>query len=384
MALKVLFVDDEVRVLEALGRVLFDSDEGWSMRFVNSGEEALKVMAEDPHDVVVSDLRMSGVDGVALLTRVRELYPRSIRIVLSGHSDEEAALKMVKVAHQFLAKPCGADTLRHVIARVESLGELLTETRLRTLIGQVSGLPVASHLHEELTVLLDRPEPDALRVAALIRRDPGMSSKLLQIASSAFFNTSASVADVETAIMRLGFRTLRNLMDGAVFEPVAPEGEHGKLSLAAVQRRSHDIARVAAGMAKLPEDAALAYMSGLLSNVGELLLLVHAPEWLYLSHAEATRAGCTLHEAERATFGTTHAEVGAYLLGLWGLPHAMVQATAQHHHPEPQGDRFGTAPLVWLASCIVEGQAPVPELLHRYGMEQLYDHHRRRFEDGLT
>jgi HD-like signal output (HDOD) protein len=382
VTLKVLFVDDEVRVLEALGRVLFDSGEDWSVRFVNGGEQALKVLAEDPHDVVVSDLRMSGVDGVALLTRVRDLYPRSIRIVLSGHSDEEAALKMVKVAHQFLAKPCSAETLRHVIGRVEKLGQLLTETRLRTLLGQVSGLPVASHLHEELTRLLDSPEPDAVRVAALIRRDPGMSCKLLQIASSAFFNTSASVADVETAIMRLGFRTLRNLMDGAVFEPVAPEAGRGKLSIAAVQQKSHDIARVAAGMAKLPEDAALAYMSGLLCNVGELLLLVHAPEWLYLSHAEAARGGGTFHEAERATFGTTHAEVGAYLLGLWGLPHAMVQATAQHHHPEPQGERVGTAPLVWLASCIVEGLTPAPELLHRFGMEQLYEQHRRRFEEA--
>lgn len=380
MPLRVLFVDDEVRVLEALGRVLSDCDEGWSTRFVTGGQQALQALAEEPYDVVVSDLRMPGVDGVALLSRVRELYPHAIRIVLSGHSDEEAALKMVKVAHQFLAKPCNADTLRHLIGRAAQLSQFLGDPRLRSLIGQVTSLPTAGHLHDELATLLERPEPDAASVAALIRQDPGMTSKLLQIASSAFFNTSASVTDVETAIMRLGFRTLRNLLENAVFEPLPAHQDRGQPSVVGLQQKSHDIARVAARMAKLPEDAELAYMAGLLSNAGQLLLVTHSPEWLYLSQAEATRAGTPPHEAERATFGATHAEVGAYLLGLWGLPHAIVEATAQHHHPERQGDQAGTAQRVWLASCIVEGLAPAAESLHRFGMERLYDHHRREFE----
>lgn len=382
MPLRVLFVDDEVRVLEALDRVLYDCDEDWQTQFVNGGQQALQALAQSPYDVVVSDLRMSGVDGVALLTQVREQYPHTIRIVLSGHSDEEAALKMVKVTHQFLAKPCSADTLRHVIGRAEQLSRMLTEPRLRNLIGHVSGLPVAAHLHEALTLLLKQAEPDAAQVVALIRQDPGMTCKLLQVASSAFFNTSASVADVETAVMRLGFRTLKNLLESAVFEPLAPHSDRGQVSVTSLQRRSLDIARVAGSMAKLPEDAAVAYMAGLLCNVGQLLLLVHSPEWLYLSQAEATRSGTPIHEAERATFSATHAEVGAYLLGLWGLPHVIVQAAAQHHQPEQQGDHVGTTQLVWLASCIVEGHAPAAESLSRFGLEELYARQRRRFEDG--
>jgi HD-like signal output (HDOD) protein len=380
MPLRVLFVDDEVRVLEALERVLFDCDEDWSTRFVNGGQQALQALAEEPYDVTVSDLRMSGVDGVALLTQVRDLYPQCVRIVLSGHSDEEAALKMVKVTHQFLAKPCGADTLRQVIGRAEELSRMLTEPRLRALVGRVSGLPVAGHVYESLTELLSREEPDAALVAATIRQDPGMTSKLLQVASSAFFNTSASVADVETAIMRLGFRTLRNLLESSAFEPLPRDADRGPVTVESLQRRSLDVARVAASMAKLPEDAALAYMAGLLCDVGQLVLLVSSPEWLYMSQADATRSGSPVHEAERATFHTTHAEVGAYLLGLWGLPHAIVQAAAQHHQPELHGEHVGTAQLVWLASCIVEGHAPAPESLHRFGMEQLYERTRREFE----
>lgn len=382
MPLRVLFVDDEVRVLEALERVLFDCDEGWVNRFVNGGQQALEVLAQEPFDVVVSDLRMSGVDGVSLLTQVRQLSPRSVRIVLSGHSDEEAALKMVKVTHQFLAKPCSAETLRQVISRAEQLGRLVAEPRLQSLIGQVGGLPVAAHVYEALLPLLEQPEPDSALVAALIRQDPGMSSKLLQVASSAFFNTSASVADVETAIMRLGFRTLKNLLQSSVFEPLPPHSDRGQLSVASVQRRSHEIARVAASMTRLPEDAALAYMAGLLGNVGQLLLLTYAPEWLYLSQSEAARAGIPAHEAERATFSSTHAEVGAYLLGLWGLPHPIVEAAALHHRPELHRDHVSVTQLVWLASCIVEGHAPPAEFLHRSGLEQTYARQRRAFEEG--
>src|SRR5260221_12804309 len=100
MKMKVLFVDDEVRVLEAIERVLFELETDWETTFLNSGELALAELAKAPYDVLISDLRMPGVDGVGLLTRVAELYPRVVRIVLSGHSDEEAALKMVHVAHQ--------------------------------------------------------------------------------------------------------------------------------------------------------------------------------------------------------------------------------------------------------------------------------------------
>lgn len=382
MSLRVLFVDDEIRVLEALERVLFDCDEDWITRFVNGGQQALQVLAEEPYDVVVSDLRMSGVDGVALLTQVRQQYPRSVRIVLSGHSDEEAALKMVKVTHQFLAKPCAAETLRQVIVRTQQLTELLADQRLQSMIGHVSALPVARHIHDALAELLDRSEPDSAQIAALIRQDPGLTSKLLQIASSAFFNTSASVVDVETAIMRLGFRTLKNLVVSAVFEPVRSDGDRGQLSVAGIQRCSHDIARVAASMARLPEDAAIAYMTGLLCNAGQLLLLAHSPEWLYLSEVEATRAGTSAHDAERAIFSTTHAEVGAYLLGLWGLPYPIVQAVALHHRPELHTEHVGVAQLVWLASCIVEGRAPSTEALHRFGLEQLYERHRRAFEEN--
>jgi DNA-binding NtrC family response regulator len=148
--MRVLFVDDERRVLEALERMLFELEEGWDTCFLNSSEAALTELSQRPYDVVVSDLRMAGMDGVALLTHVATTHPRTVRIVLSGHSDEEAALKMVHVAHQFLAKPCAAATLHQVIARTAQLTQLLPDRKLQTLAGQIGSLPSPPEFQRQL------------------------------------------------------------------------------------------------------------------------------------------------------------------------------------------------------------------------------------------
>ena len=110
-------------------------------------------------------------------------------------------------------------------------------------------------------------------------------------------------------------------------------------------------------MARLPEDAAAGYVAGLLCDVGQLVLTVGAPERQYVTEAEAAQRGVPQHVAELSTWGATHAEIGAYLLGLWGLPVQIVQAVADHHAPaRAASDHFGLAQLVWLASCIVDDE----------------------------
>jgi DNA-binding NtrC family response regulator len=107
---RVIFVDDEARILEGLRRMLRPMRNQWEMAFAPGGQAALDVMATTPFDVIVSDMRMPGMDGAALLEQVREHYPEVIRIVLSGHTEMATALRVVPIAHQFLAKPCDAET----------------------------------------------------------------------------------------------------------------------------------------------------------------------------------------------------------------------------------------------------------------------------------
>jgi HD-like signal output (HDOD) protein/ActR/RegA family two-component response regulator len=379
--MRVLFVDDEVRVLEAIERVLFELDTNWETCFVNSGERALAELAKQPFDVIVSDMRMPGMDGVALLTKACELYPRTVRIVLSGQTDEEAALKMVRVAHQFLAKPCGSETLFRVISRTSELNALLGDKRLQAIVGQVGALGSPPRLYSELCALLEREDTNAAALSKVIKQDPAMSSKLLQVANSAFFNSSASVSDVDTAIMRLGFRTLRNLMLGIGAFESAKGSVDASFSVDELQQQSLAVARLASSLVSQPEDASAAFMAGLMCNIGQLVLATTAPERLYVARAEAERSSVAPHVAERATWGVTHAELGAFLLGLWGIPFQIVEAVANHHAPERNAhDRFALPQVVWLASCIVEGEEPDPALLQRFHAVETYAKHRAAYQ----
>lgn len=108
---RVLFVDDEQEVLEGLRNLLRRNRHEWDMVFALGGYEALAELSRGTVDVVVTDMRMPGMDGAQLLAQVKTVSPSTARLVLSGHAEKEAILRALPVAHQFLSKPCGGGTL---------------------------------------------------------------------------------------------------------------------------------------------------------------------------------------------------------------------------------------------------------------------------------
>ena len=111
----VLFVDDEPNVLQGLRRMLRPLREQWEMTFVGSGPEALVNMEKYPVDVVVSDMRMPGMDGAHLLTEVMHRYPAASRIILSGQVSQETVHRALRSTHAYLAKPCAPQLLMATI-----------------------------------------------------------------------------------------------------------------------------------------------------------------------------------------------------------------------------------------------------------------------------
>ena len=145
----VLFVDDQPQVLRGLRRTLDCMEEEWDMEFVDSGQEALDIMAQKPFDVMVTDMHMPGMDGAQLLERVSQDYANTIRIVLSGQANEEAVFRAVQPMHQYLSKPCDAQTLQDTIERALAMQELLAESSLKQLVSQLSSLPSLPSLYEK-------------------------------------------------------------------------------------------------------------------------------------------------------------------------------------------------------------------------------------------
>src|SRR5665213_954356 len=112
---QVLFVDDEPQVLEGLRRRLQPLMTKWQMTFVDSGADALSRFEHAPHDVIVSDISMPGMDGAQLLHAISERWPATIRIALGGASDAEQKMRLLPLAHQYLSKPCRPEQLEDAV-----------------------------------------------------------------------------------------------------------------------------------------------------------------------------------------------------------------------------------------------------------------------------
>jgi DNA-binding NarL/FixJ family response regulator len=199
---RVLFVDDDPLILSGLRRMLRDQRQEWEMCFACSGEDALRMLAEIPCDVVVSDMRMPQMDGAELLSRVRSMFPDTVRIVLSGQSDKEAILKCVGPAHQFLSKPCVPERLRETIQRACAVKGVLKSTELRTLVSQIDNLPSIPKVYERLISELRGPDVSIEDVANLIAADVGMTAKILQLVNSSFFGLPQRVTNLSHAVGR--------------------------------------------------------------------------------------------------------------------------------------------------------------------------------------
>jgi CheY-like chemotaxis protein len=113
---KILLVDDEPNVLESLKRQLRNRFE---IKTAQSGEEALDALKScGPFSLIVSDMRMPGMDGVQLLSRVKDMYPETVRIMLTGNADQETAVAAANSGQifRFLTKPCSTATLATALA----------------------------------------------------------------------------------------------------------------------------------------------------------------------------------------------------------------------------------------------------------------------------
>ncbi|MFG0320185.1 MAG: HDOD domain-containing protein [Planctomycetota bacterium JB042] len=374
--LRVLFVDDEPEILGGLRRMLRSRRHEWDMHFVTSGEEALTAIDREPFDVVVSDMRMPGLDGPALLTEVKARTPGAVRIVLSGYADRAATMRSVTVSHQYLSKPCEAGVLEQVIERSLRLEELLANRALIDLLGPIGDLPVMPRIYRELLHALAEAEVDMQRVAEIVESDPAITAKLLQITNSSYFGLRREVSSVSQAVNYLGVQTIQDLvLTAEVFRQFESRGARG-FSIEKEQTEAVLAGRVARQMFSDKHAADLAFLGGMLHDVGELILATHAPETFDRVNREAAATDRPRPEVERELLGVTHAEVGAYLLGVWGMPYPLVEAVAHHHRPSEVGetDEFGVLTAVHVAQALaaeVVDETPAElelELLERQGV----------------
>lgn len=354
MKTRILFVDDEPKVLQGLKRMLHSMRSEWDMTFAISAQEALNVLSQQPYDVIVSDMRMPGVDGAQLLTEVKRCYPRMVRLILSGESAEQCILRSVGPSHQFLSKPCDPEMLKETIVRARTLSTLLDEGPVKELVAQITSVPSLPTLYIELLELLKSPDATIKEAGAIIEKDIAMTAKILQLVNSAYFGIPRKVSSVVQAVSFLGLETVKTLVLSVEVFSQFDLSKLPNFSVDGLWRHSVGTATYARKIAQAEnldrKVTDTAFMVGMLHDVGKLVLAANLPEQFGRTIDLANDRGISHAQAERDVYGTTHAEVGAYLLGLWGFPILVAESVAYHHLPQVvRSTEGGTSPAAYTA-----------------------------------
>jgi CheY-like chemotaxis protein/HD-like signal output (HDOD) protein len=305
----VLFVDDEPRILEGIDNLLFDLDEDWDVHTADSGRKALELLSARRFDVLVTDMRMPGMDGPALLSVVRELYPDIALFVLSGHADKEALLSTLGSVHRFLAKPC--DGL-HLIKTLQDTAGFLDEVSsgVKRNIGRATRLPAASSFsmvgcRTSRAELVRKVESDAAAAIRVLR------------AADLFLKSDAATTNISMAIDRLG-EEFTHLILCSMVPPSTFDGIKQDIidELHAHGRLVAECARAIAGDAEWKETA---YMTGLVHDIAHLVSYSIDPK----SFSESPLVN---------SHNDSHASMGATVLGLWGFRKEVTDVVANHHN----------------------------------------------------
>jgi len=348
----VLFVDDEPIVLLGLKRALHKLCGHWTVLTATSASEALALLATQDVDAVVTDLTMPCMDGAELLRRVMRQHPATVRFLLSGYSEQELMGSALAPAHQFFTKPFEE---KRLVAALDQAMDARAYVTNQLVLDSI-GFPALPDISRRLALELDRGAADIDDIASIIMLDEPMTAAIVAHAN-ALQGDARQYAETPTqAVRALGVNVIQGvILFLHLFERFEFLGVRS-YSLPMLKRhclRTACIAReIAKDMCLESEAVGATYSAALLHDVGKLLLDVLYATQCQAVMREVRTNNRMISDVESEYLGLTHAQVGAYLLGLFGLPEPVVNAVARHHVGTPGHTRFLAEDAVYFANVI--------------------------------
>jgi HD-like signal output (HDOD) protein/CheY-like chemotaxis protein len=333
----ILFVDDDPLVLRGIQRSIMKYGDHWDAEFADSGREALLKLSEHNFDAIVTDIHMPGMDGIQLLEEVSGSHPGVIRFILSGNTRDAQLMRSVHLVHQIIPKPCVIEKIHDIIERACCLRGMLLDPDLLNIVTNIRVLPSVPRLYNQLLEEFRSETASSLSVGNIISQDAAMTAKILQLVNSAFFGISEPISSPQRAVTFLGMSSIRSLALGLQVFSEYQNQNNFPISVDVIWQHSLHVSNLAFIMArslKLEDrECDDARVSGVLHDIG-LLLSFQIPG--FFDHVKLMESGQVFIESEIKYLGTSHAQMGGYLLGIWGLPNPIVEAVTFHHFPGMQ------------------------------------------------
>ncbi len=334
---RVLFVDDNEVVIDTYRKVFSRKAEEWQCFYAMDVLDAIDILAFAQIDIVITDLDMPLYNGAQLLNYVQEHRPGMTRIVFSGSQNMKQNMETVNCAHRFISKPHTIADIEKVVEQLYHLYRTLIDSKTRAIIGGIKNLPALPSVYLDLIEEFSSPNYSLDVVAELISSDIGLTVEILKMVNSAYFGLNESITSITQAVTLLGGELVKGLLLTAHISRTFTVEEQ-KFSIETWEDHSlltGVFCRAIAEYENMPkEQCEFAFVCGVLHDVGRIILATSFPEKYQRVIAISRATKQPLEEIEKQVIGATHSAVGAYLLGLWGLPEALVETVATHHTPD--------------------------------------------------
>ena len=367
-----LFVDDDARVLEGIENLFFDAPDDWEVEFATGGEEALEVLGTQSFDVLVTDMKMPGMDGSELLARVREEFPSVVRVVLSGHTDQTEAQRAMPIVHEFLSKPCDFKTLTRTLEQALELTGHFTEAA-RVAMGRLVSLPARPKVYPRLAMMLES-DAGVDEVSEVVESEMALAAKVLHVANTSFYSPRTTISRVRDAVVLLGVKATTTL--ALSMEAFASVSGPNRKQIEALHEHSIAVGHIAQKL--LPHELRPdGMLGGMLHDLGRLLICSNFPADEQRVAELLDQEQLPIDEAERRVLGFDHAEVGGYLLRLWHLSDATARAL-ERHHVVGSTDRDPVELAVFASDYAAHTPEPIP------GDDRLSEEERAAVERART
>jgi HD-like signal output (HDOD) protein/CheY-like chemotaxis protein len=330
----ILFVDDEKAILKAFQRSMRGS--GLTIFIAQDGQTALDVLACQEIDIIISDMRMPKMSGQQLLRKVKELYPTTIRLILSGQADEKEITKITLDGSSklYLLKPWDSQFLLKTIRQLLDVREVLRNRNLFEIINKMTGLCTLPHIFNKLTDIISQ-ETDIQQITEVIREDPAIVARILHIANSAFYDIKTG--SINQAIVCLGLAAVKSIILSTSLCDSLENPGMGIFKKEVLWRHASITNKVVGKLypkligKSIPNTASTV---GLLHNIGRIVLLDQFPDtYKQIEVALQEQRNVSLDQLECEFLGVSHQEVGGCLLEWWGLPYPIVETAMFHHNP---------------------------------------------------
>ena len=262
--------------------------------------------------------------------------------------------------------------MSNVIDRACRLRTLLADETLRRLIGGITKLPSLPAVYHQLMAAMARPDVSMRSICDIVEQDTAMCAKILQLVNSACFGNARHIARIDRAVSYLGMELIKNLALTVHVFSVTRLPSISRFSFDEEQRHAILTARVASRMFTDTQQSQYAFTASLLHDIGKLVLAISLPQGFAEATALHKTGGRADYLAEIDVLGVSHAHVGAYLLGLWGLPYPIVEAVAHHHHPSAAAERvFDLPSATWLADLLIDRELGLAREVDMHQLETL-------------